>query len=183
MKYEVEQKFRLSDDQQIEIELEKLGSQFGSSFVQLDRYFSHPCRNFAETDEALRIRYVGERAYVTYKGPKIDATTKTRREIELPLPEGREGAAGFVSLFEALGFERVIEVRKTRRKADVPWQGKIVEAVLDEVATLGRFVELELSADATGIDAAKSCVADLACQLGLTRNERRSYLELLLEEG
>ena len=181
MKFEVEQKFRLDDAQRIETELERLGSHFGSPFVQVDQYFAHPCRDFGETDEALRIRHMRDRAYVTYKGPKIDDTTKTRREIELPLPEGREGADGFVSLIEALGFSHVMDVRKIRRKADVAWNGKSVEAVLDEVATLGQFVELELSADTSEIEDAKRCVADLARQLGLTQNERRSYLELLLE--
>ncbi|MFV1964062.1 MAG: class IV adenylate cyclase [Pirellulaceae bacterium] len=181
MKYEVEQKFRVGDGRRIETELEKLGSPFGAPFDQVDHYFAHPCRDFAETDEALRIRHVGHRAYITYKGPKIDDTTKTRREIELPLPEGDEGADGFAALIEALGFSRVIEIRKTRRKAHVSWQGRTVEAVLDEVATLGRFVELELPADASEVDAAKRCVADLARELGLTQNERRSYLEMLLD--
>jgi adenylate cyclase class 2 len=181
VKFEVEQKFRLGKLRQVEDELERLGSSFGEPFVQLDQYFGHPCRDFGETDEALRIRLVGERAFVTYKGPKIDGTTKTRQEIELPLPEGREGAGGFVMLVEALGFDQVIEVRKTRRKAHVSWQGREVEVVLDEVETLGRFIELELSADADEIDAARDCVAGLARQLGLTENERRSYLELLLE--
>ena len=181
MEFEVEQKFRLEDGQQVEAKLAGLGSSFGTPFEQLDQYFAHPCRDFGETDEALRIRRVGDRAFVTYKGPKIDETTKTRLEIELPLSNGSEGAKGFATLFEVLGFGRVIQIRKMRRTAHVSWQGRNVEAVLDEVATLGRFVELELSADSQGIDAAKRCVAELANALGLTQNERRSYLELLLE--
>ena len=48
-----------------------------------------PCRDFAQTDEALRIRTVGDTSFVTYKGPKLDATTKTRRELELPLRRRR----------------------------------------------------------------------------------------------
>jgi predicted adenylyl cyclase CyaB len=74
----------------------------------------------------------------------------------------------------------VAEVRKTRRKALIPWQGRQVEASLDTVDRLGTFVELELIAETDGIEPAKICLASLAQSLGLSLSERRSYLELLL---
>ena len=54
----------------------------GEPAEQVDTYFSHPARDFAATDEALRIRSIDQENFVTYKGPKLDATTKTRREID-----------------------------------------------------------------------------------------------------
>lgn len=92
MNYEVEQKFWVDDLRAVERELAQLGVRLGEVIEQVDCYFAHPARDFAETDEALRIRRSGSDCFLTYKGPKIDATTKTRQEIEIPLPQG-EGAA------------------------------------------------------------------------------------------
>jgi adenylate cyclase class 2 len=158
----------------------ELGAAFASPVEQVDRYFGHPARDFAQTDEALRIRRIGEENRITYKGPKIDTATKTRRELELPLASGAQALEDFSTLLEALGFRRVAEVRKLRRVAVLHWKGCEVEAALDDVTQVGRFVELELSADEAGLDAARECLGSLAAKLGLEASERRSYLEMLL---
>lgn len=181
MNYEVEQKFPVADLRAVEAKLATLGVSIAEPRRELDRYYRHPARDFALTDEALRLRRVGDVNSITYKGPKIDATTKTRHEIDLPLPAGRATADDWESLLEALGFTSVAQVRKTRRKAIVPWQGRQVEASLDEVDWIGSFVELELVTSAEDLDAAKACITSLAAELGLAGSERRSYLELLLE--
>jgi adenylate cyclase class 2 len=120
---------------------------------------------------------------VTYKGPKIDKTTKTRVEIELPLPSGDEQVSGWNRLLEVLGFARVAEVRKTRRKASISWEGRQIEAALDDVSSVGKFIELELAADVEDVEPAKACIASLAAELGLTESQTKSYLELFLERG
>ena len=91
MQLEIEQKYPVDDLQQVRKTLEALGATIESPICQVDLYFRHPVRNFVQTDEALRLRQVGEENFITYKGPKIDAETKTRREIELPLEPGRHG--------------------------------------------------------------------------------------------
>lgn len=180
MTFEVECKYRVAQPESLLRRLDALGATVGEVELQVDRYYAHPARDFAKTDEALRIRRVGEANYVTYKGPKVDQTTKTRREIELPLPNGNAGDVAFASLLEALSFRPVAEVRKQRRHATIPWQARQVTAALDEVAGLGTFVELELTADEADLDAARECITTLAGELQLTEGERCSYLELLL---
>ena len=155
-----------------------LGAEIGPPGTEADVYYAHPARDFAATDEALRIRRADKGCFITYKGPKIDAASKTRREIDLPLAAGNAGS--WADLLAALGFTPVAEVRKSRRKAHVLWQGREVEVSLDEIAGLGQFVELELVADQEGLEAAKACIAALAQRLRLVADERRSYLELLL---
>jgi adenylate cyclase class 2 len=182
MKYEVEQKFPVQDFGEMERKLVALGGEFASAIEQVDRYFAHPARDFAKTDEALRIRRTGEENRITYKGPKLDLQTKTRQELELPLPPGRQAAEDFSSLLHALGFRRVAEVFKRRRKLHFSWQGFEVEASLDEVERVGRFVELEIVADHQRLDAARESLLALAKELGLETIERRSYLELLLDQ-
>ena len=180
MRFEVEQKFPVADLATIERRLVETGAAVGPPIEQVDLYFAHPVRDFALTDEALRIRRVGEESFITYKGSKIDPATKTRREIELPLADGAEAARRWQELLEALGFHPVAEVAKRRRTAKVDWEGRQVEVALDEVAPLGSFVELEIGADEAEVQTAKNCLASLAAKLGLGLGERRSYLELLL---
>ncbi|MBN2022296.1 MAG: class IV adenylate cyclase [Pirellulales bacterium] len=183
MPYEVEQKFPVAGLEPVEARLALLAAEVSGVRVEVDLYFNHPARDFAQTDEALRLRRIGSVNRITYKGPKVDATTKTRRELDLPLPEGEATFEAWRALLAALGFAPVGEVRKRRRKAHVPWQGRTVEVSLDEVAGLGAFVELELVVDAEELDAARVCIAALAAELGLSASERRSYLRLLVESG
>ncbi len=182
MKYEVEQKFPVEGLSGIEGKLAAMGARISEPRVEVDVYYAHPARDFAVTDEALRIRRVGGAAFLTYKGPKVDATTKTRHEIELPLGSDSSSAAAWSGLLESLGFRPVGEVRKRRRKAIVAWQGRQIEMSLDELDQLGTFVELELVVASQEVEAAKTHVNSLAEAVGLSGSERRSYLELLLEK-
>lgn len=179
--YEVEMKFPVADVPALESGLRRLGGVISEPTTEIDVYFAHPARDFAQTDEALRIRRQGASNSITYKGPKIDAVTKTRHEIDLPLPSGADAAAVWTGLLGALGFSPVGEVRKSRRKAQVAWQGRDVEVSLDHIDRLGSFVELELIAPPEGVAAARECIVALAEALKLAGSERRSYLELVLE--
>lgn len=181
MKYEVEQKFRVPDLGRLERLLSVRGIDVASPQEQSDTYFAHPSRDFATSDEALRIRRCQTENRLTYKGPKIDRHTKTRREIELPLPSGQAYVDQWTQLLEALGFRLVAVVHKRRRAADIPWQQRQIELCLDEVEGLGAFAELELLAEPEELDAAREAVGALAADLQLTQTERRSYLELLLD--
>lgn len=181
--YEVEQKYCVSDPAAIQQRLCELGATWDDDIRQVDRYFAHPCRDFTETDEALRIREVGDANFVTYKGPKIDLTTKTRRELELPLPAGPAFAEEFAQLLTLLGFEFVAAVCKTRRKAVIAWQGGPIEVVIDRVEGVGNYVELEVMATSAELEIARTRLASLGRELALEAVERRSYLELLLENS
>lgn len=191
--YEVEQKFPVADPAVVESRLIELAARFREPVDQLDRYFAHPCRDFVRTDEALRLRRVGDEVAVTWKGPRIDSAAKTRRELELglaavpPLPGGPRGGQAtldrWTELLEALGFRPVRDVAKRRRPARVLWQGTEVEVAIDTVAGLGEFVELELLAASNEVPLATACIASLAHELGCERQERRSYLELVIAAG
>jgi adenylate cyclase class 2 len=180
MHFEVEQKHRVEDRAALVAELTTRGVALGEPVLQSDQYFAHPARDFAKTDEALRIRTVGNSSFVTYKGPKLDATSKTRRELELPLAASHADGSQFAELLAALGFTPVAAVRKQRRTFHITHEGREVEGALDEVDGVGSYVELELTADEAHLDATKAVIAALAAELRLGPSERRSYLELLL---
>jgi adenylate cyclase class 2 len=174
--YEVEVKFRVADLQALQAELRARGAEPLDEVCQEDCYLAHPSRDFARTDEALRVRSVGDQAFLTYKGPRVDAATKTRQELELPLGEG---ATPWLALLQALGFTPAGTVRKRRRTLRLGHGEHRVLVALDDVEGLGSYVELELTAPEVGVAAARQALLDLAAQLGLQDGERRSYLELL----
>ena len=185
--YEVELKFAVSGRVALERRLVEMGGRLAEPQEQVDRYFAHPCRDFAQTDEALRLRRVGDSVAITWKGPRIDAATKTRREIELelaPLPAALDAGptlSSWTELLEALGFRRVMEVAKRRQPLRLVWQGAEVDVALDTVAGLGEFLELEIMAAEGEVPAARARLESLAQEIGLGPTERRSYLELILQ--
>jgi adenylate cyclase, class 2 len=183
MTIEVEQKFRVADALSLERQLAALGASKGATDLQVDSYFGHPLRDFGSTDEALRLRRVGLRNYLTYKGPKLDAVTKTRREIEIPLADGERAAHDAAKLLEALSFKPIADVCKRRLHYTLLWQDRQVTVSLDQIEGLGDFVELEIMATGDNMDEARRAIGSLARRLHLSNGERRSYLELLLAAG
>ncbi|MDO4557533.1 MAG: CYTH domain-containing protein, partial [Planctomycetia bacterium] len=125
-------------------------------------------------DEALRLRRRtsdrGTEAFLTYKGPKIDPTTKTRREIDLPLGISGGSSVGesdigkligkWTDLLESLGYRAVGDVRKIRGKTHIVWRGTRVEVSLDTLPQLrergasGIFCELEILVPEMSVDTA-----------------------------
>jgi len=181
MNYEVELKFRLADPAHMESHLHSLGAVRGAVQTQCDQYFAHPIRNFAETDEALRIRSIGDENRITFKGPVLDQATKTRHESELTFQSGSAAAEQLARIWEQLGFRRVRKVQKTRQLYHLQWQGRDLEICLDRVEGLGEFLEIETLADDSDKTVAQQTILSLAAKLQLTTPERRSYLEMLLE--
>jgi adenylate cyclase class 2 len=179
--YEVEQKFIVADLEALRARVEAAGIAFGEPVLQIDRYFNHPQRDFAETDEAFRIRVDGEQNRITYKGPKIDLTTKTRQEIELSIASGSETQEAMAAMLRALSFREVATVQKTRRYATIPHDKWQVELTLDDVNEVGTFAELEIVVQTDQLDSARAALHEVAEIWKLGEVERRSYLRLLLE--
>src|ERR1700732_1626722 len=107
---EVEMKFPVADLSSLERRLADSGAVEEQTLDEADCYFNAPDRDFARTDEALRLRRIGSANFVTYKGPKIDAQTKTRVEVEVPLAEGDRWASDFMQLLTYLGYRKVAVV-------------------------------------------------------------------------
>ena len=167
---EVEAKLALRDRAAVERRLRELGAAPGPAQRQEDTFFRHPQRDFAATDEALRLRRVGARLELTYKGPKLGGPAKARVEQTVAV------ASDPTALLASLGFAPAATLGKTR----VAYRLGHVEVALDDVDGVGAFVEVE----ATGADreAATRLVEDAVRRLGLEREPReaRSYLELKL---
>lgn len=182
MSLEVEVKFRSVDHARLRRLLIEAGCDEIPPEEQEDLYLSHPARDFAQTNEALRLRRIGDDNRITYKGPKFPGPTKTREEIELPVERGERAFRELARLFENLGFRPVASVRKLRASFHISCLPHDIEVTLDQVEGLGEFAEIETIADdEAALPSAQAAVLALAAKLGLDQVEPRSYLRMILE--
>ena len=175
--YEVELKLE-AEHGPVRERLSTLGAEPLGRVRQVDTYYDAPHRSFPETDEALRVRVEtddeGRWVGITYKGPLVEAESKTREEHETAV--GDETAAR--AILEGLGFTPAATVEKERER--FAYEGYTV--TLDTVDGLGEFVEVETEAEA--VEAAREGAIAVVRELGLEPDEqvRTSYLGLLLDE-
>lgn len=176
--YEVEVKVRAAHERVREV-LDEQEAESVGRVEQVDTYFDASHRDFAARDEALRLRAErtdGEaEAVITYKGPLVEAESKTREEIET----GIESLEDMQAVLEAIGFEPAATVEKTRDRYRL--DGFTIS--LDVVAGLGEFVEIEAEAPEDDIEATREAAFAVLESLGLdpTDQIRTSYLGLLLD--
>ncbi len=183
MGYEVEVKYRVADVPSLIDRLGNLGARGSAEIEHADLYLSHPVRDFAKTDEAVRLRRVGNDNFMTYKGPKHGGPTKTREEIEVPFASGAESLQQMTTLFERLGFGQVALIVKHRQTFGVEHKGRHLDVLLDRAGDLGDFAEVETLVDSLGeLADAQAAVLELASLLNLTEVEPRSYLRMTLEK-
>ena len=186
--YEVEMKFPV---------VMPLDFDWDDVVEEIDTYFRHPCRDFAQTDEGLRIRKTvtpqleAEDCVLTYKGPKIDSETKTRKEIEISVAE--DDGENCQSILESLGFAPVEIVRKFRKTKTILVENREYTLSLDSLPLLkdrGRpseFLEIETIADADTVAQARTDLLRFAQTLiaegRLGESIRKGYLEMILESN
>ncbi|MFB6171790.1 MAG: class IV adenylate cyclase [Haloarculaceae archaeon] len=178
--YEVEVKVR-TPHAPVRERLAALDAASVGRVEQVDTYYDAPHRDFAETDEALRLRRETDldadatTTRITYKGPLVDAQSKTRHEAETAVEDG----AAIAAVLDGLGFQPAATVEKERDRYRL--DGYTV--TLDAVADLGEFVEVEREAADEDVDEAREGAFAVLRSLGLdpAAQIRTSYLGLLLD--
>ncbi|MBP1921614.1 adenylate cyclase class 2 [Halorubrum alkaliphilum] len=187
--YEVEIKVPAAHDA-VRARLTNGDARPGETRWQRDVYYDAPHREFAETDEALRIRHETTRnggeasgdeetesTRITYKGPLLDEGSKTRSEHETGVDDADEAAG----ILDGLGFEPTATVEKRREY----WSFEGFTVSLDAVDGLGEFVEIEREVETEdAIAPARDSAVDALERLGLDAADqiRTSYLGLLLAD-
>ncbi|MEA3136227.1 MAG: adenylate cyclase, class 2 [Thermoplasmata archaeon] len=176
---EVEAKVALDSPDALRAALHRLGASASPAAVEEDAFFTHPGRDLATSDEALRLRSLapgqdgGGRFELTYKGPRQAGAYKAREERTVRLADDP------TALLQALGFRVSVRLRKTRERHRL---GSL-EVTLDHVDGLGWFAEVE--AMASDARAAEAAVQAGLRELGLDGRPRvqGSYVELALAAG
>jgi len=170
---EVEIKAPIKDIEALKRRLEELGAQFIAEDDERDVYFNAPHYDFAETDEALRIRSSKD-ITLTYKGPKLDKVSKTRKEITVPIADAERAMA----MLKALGFEEVATVIKRRQV----YRLHDLTISIDDVQGLGTYMEIEAIVAHKEYQPALNRIFEILRKLGMRKEDtiRESYLELIL---
>lgn len=174
---EVEAKAKIDNFNTMRRKILKLNALKIKDEHQEDIYFNSPLKDFAKTDEALRIRKTssdkGDKIFITYKGPKIDKESKTRKEVEMEIESERKA----YEIFQYLGFKAVRTVIKDREY----FQYENYEISLDNVHGLNPYMEIEtVVEEGNDYTNAQEGIFKLFEKLGITDGfERTSYLELL----
>ena len=151
---EVEVKAKIDSFEEMEKRLENLGALKSKKEFQEDIYFASPIVDFAQTDEALRIRTTNNNIFITYKGPKLNKDAKTRKEVEMSI----ESASKAKDIFEEIGFKEVRTVRKNRQY----YTYENFEISLDDVEGLNPYMEIEISLeDGNAYDNAQKSIFEL----------------------
>jgi adenylate cyclase class 2 len=174
---EVEVKAHAPNLNEIEEKIVEIGASLEGEEYQEDLYFNAPHRDFAQTDEALRIRKIkkenSEETYITYKGAKMDNVSKTRKEIEVAV----ENPSKVADILQNLSFRPVATVRKNRI---IYTLGELI-ITLDKVHGVGDFVEIEKeTAEGEDTKEALNEIFATYSKIGIEKGfERSSYLELM----
>lgn len=176
---EVEVKAHVTDFNDVKKELEKIGAKKVKIEHQVDTYFNNPSyRDFEKSDEALRIRNTTinndeSQIILTYKGPKLDEVSKTRKEIEVSVEDSKNTGL----ILENLGFKPAANVEKDR----TTYSFKKFIITLDKVHKVGNFVEIEKDMiEGENFKEALDKIFAIYKKLGIEEGfERRSYLELM----
>src|SRR5512139_931881 len=134
---EIELKVRIPSLDPVRENLRRRHARFLGRVHEHDIYYNAPHRDFAFTDEAVRVRFTGDRAVVTYKGPKIRTyDLKAREELNFAVESGEI----FGTMLLRLGFTKTAEVDKERETYAL---GDAMVS-LDTVEGLGTFAEIEV---------------------------------------
>lgn len=156
----------------VEKRLIEEGAHFVNEERQIDTYYNAPDRDFAQTDEALRLRSVGRKNMLTYKGPRFDTASKSRKEVTLSVTRKPTE-----ELLSSLGFSKFGQVTKRRRT----YRLGDISVSLDDVENLGTFMEIEAVAEEKDFELQEKRVLELLEKLGFSEGDiiRDSYLELI----
>jgi len=169
---EIEAKLKVDSLSEVEQKLTELDAEFLAEQIQMDYFFDNSNAALTTADQCLRLRQQsvagGERFFLTYKGAKEKCNFKKRQEIEIEIID----AQSTQKLLSALGYEKVLVVKKKRRL----WQLDQCAVALDRLSLLGDFVEIEGPNNKE--------IADVQNRLGLSElpHIEKSYAQLTKEE-
>ncbi len=192
---EVEIKAKISDPEGLRETLTNHDATYLISLHHEDTYFNMPkkLRDFRKTDEALRIRRSlqfkkdnpkrkEEKYFITYKGAKLDSSTKTRREMETSVKDGQV----LREILKILGFQEVYTIKKERDLYLFEQEGKEIEVLIDYLPLLGNyFIEAELIVESEkDIEDARKILFAFLKKLNISKEKsiRKSYLELIIDK-
>lgn len=176
---EYEIKAKLDDQKAFTNLITSLGGRYGMRLMQTDTYLTNDVLDFPGEGSVFRMRVstgdgIGKSSFITYKGPKIDEKTKSREELEFGVSDPNIA----LDVLRRMNFAVVLSIKKTRQE----YYLGMYTVCVDHVDELGWFAEIEQTSRVGEIDRPQEELLSAARMLHLDNQERRSYLELMMEK-
>jgi adenylate cyclase class 2 len=177
---EVEIKIIVKNITRLEEQLLQNGFTKGKSLKESDYYLDDESGSIRNNDQALRIRCSQDlnsdviTNTITYKGPKLDTISMTRKELEIHTDSLETG----IEIFSSLGYQKIYPVIKRREY----FHKENISVCIDQVEQLGSFFELEIIVEnESEKNAALDQLISLLEELGYQKEDiiTRSYLSML----
>ncbi len=132
---EIEAKIKLRSPSRLRALLRSAEAERRGLILERNWLYDYPDRSLVRSDKVLRLRQ-DQRVRLTFKGPRdAESRFKSREERELEFPELPKAQ----SFLKSLGFASCFYYEKYRES----WKLEACEVVLDELPTLGLYVEIE----------------------------------------
>ncbi len=139
---EVELKVIVKNITKVEEQLLHIGFIKGNYLKESDYYLDDESGSIRNNDQALRIRCSEDLRSesvtntITFKGPKLDTISMTRKELEIQTDNLETG----IEIFSSLGYKKIYPVIKWRQY----YHKNNISVCIDQVEHLGNFFELEI---------------------------------------
>lgn len=164
---EVEVKLRVSSLKEIKQKLLDLGCRVDRDWYrEWNAFYDFPDGRLEKSRQALRLRRIGRKAFLTYKGQPLKSRSfKVREEYESEVKNFRH----FKKILKKLGLRPTFEYRKKR----LLLRTDRVKICLDETE-VGNFLEIE---------GKRSDIVKLARKLGFSRKDfiKLDYVQMIKE--
>jgi adenylate cyclase class 2 len=165
---ETEVKIRVSDIKETKQKLSAIGCQVEKDFYrESNALYDFPDGRLEKSQQALRLRLIGKKAFLAFKGqPQKSRSFKIREEYESEI----KNAHNFKKIMKKLGLRPVFEYRKKRMLL----RKDRVKICLDETE-IGNYLELE---------GKRSDIVKLAKVLGYSRKDfiKLDYVQMIKEK-
>ena len=165
---EIEVKIRLEDITSIKKSILANGAHLTKPrHFEQNTLYDYPSQSLYQKQQALRIRYINKKTFLTFKGqPQPSRKFKIREEYETEVKNRKH----LEKILKSLGLAPVFQYQKYR----TIYQKKHLKICLDET-TVGNFLELE---------GQRNNIVNFAQALGFTKQEyiKTDYIQLIKKE-
>jgi len=170
---EIEIRAKINSLKFIERKLEKCGAILKKETKQEDVYFGEKCLyDKIGYSFMLRVRDEEGKIFLTYKGAKTKKDG-VWEEYEFQIRNKKMA----IQMLKAMGLEKIIEVRKTRKEYKLSG----LSVCLDSVRSLGNFVEIEIVGNNKNV---KTKLYDIMKKLEIKKVDiiHKGYITMLLRK-
>lgn len=150
-KIETEKKYYSINNNELVKRINKFGYKLVSKEYQSDEYFTDINSEYIKKRTCLRIRKVGDKNILTFKGESKDFDSSFTK-LNLSFETLSNNYDNLIDLFSMMGYFSYVIVNKNRQTYEKQDGSLIYSIMVDSIEDLGDFIEFEISSSRKNID-------------------------------